>query len=88
MVLTRFDDSGAEEWSCLQCGRRMLLRWPPPSFEALVLDEGDPRVPHAGTKGDAALSAEAGADVRNDGVTTAELRWLREHGIAWDGRAK
>ena len=94
MVLTRSDESGAEEWSCPRCGRRLLLRWPPPRVELIVLDEGDPRVPHAGAKGVAAMTAKAvrdaearDADVRNDGVTATELRWLRDNGIAWHGPA-
>lgn len=40
MVLTRTVESGAEEWSCLSCDRRMLLRWPP-RYEKVVLEPGD-----------------------------------------------
>ena len=88
MVLTRSDESGTEEWSCPRCGRRVLLRWPPPRAEMLVLDEGDSRFTHTGAKGAAAMTAAAGPDMRNDSVTPSELRWLREHGIAWDGSEK
>ena len=40
MTLVGQVESGAEEWVCPRCGRRMLLRWPP-DYQKLVLDEGD-----------------------------------------------
>jgi len=54
MFLTGRTESGAEDWQCPECGRRMLMRWPP-SFESLVLEEGDPSALHAGAKGGALM---------------------------------
>jgi len=50
MILTGTGESGAEEWVCPTCGRRMLLRWPP-HYEKLVLDHGDEAAIHVGGKG-------------------------------------
>ncbi len=86
MVLTGLAESGAEEWLCPACGRRMLMRWPP-HFDALVLEGGDPTVPHAGAKG-GALMREAGvAQVPSADVPVGEQQWLRSNGIDWDGMA-
>ena len=40
MILTGSTESGAEEWTCPSCSRRMLLRWPP-DFDKFVLEHGD-----------------------------------------------
>jgi hypothetical protein len=74
------DASGAEEWRCPACGRHFIVRWPP-DYQRLVLAEGDPDATHVGHRGDAELrglrlSPAAGDDWR---------RWLRDHGIDWDG---
>ena len=50
MILTGSGQSGAEEWVCPTCGRRMLLRWPP-NYEKLVLEHGDEAAIHVGGKG-------------------------------------
>jgi len=51
MDLVRTHPAGAEEWLCPDCGRRLLVQWPP-SFKTVVLTEGDPAVTHSGTKGE------------------------------------
>ena len=50
MVLAERTESGAEEWVCPTCGRRMVMRWPP-NFERLILEHGDDRAVHIGAKG-------------------------------------
>jgi hypothetical protein len=50
MIRTGSGESGAEEWVCPTCGRRMLLRWPP-HYEKLILDHGDEAAIHVGGKG-------------------------------------
>lgn len=82
MVLLGLAEPGVEEWFCPTCRRRMLLRWPPPGLERTVLDEGDPSAVHAGVKGNAGM--RAAVSPRDSGVTAAEVRWLRDHGIEWD----
>lgn len=85
MVPAGLTESGAEEWLCPVCDRRILLRWPP-RFEMLVVHEGDSAATHAGAKGGVLMGgtvAQASAlDVPHD-----ERRWLRSNGIDWDGIA-
>ncbi len=50
MVLEDRQASGAEEWGCPDCGRRLVLRWFP-SYAKLVLARGDERVLHVGGDG-------------------------------------
>ncbi len=50
MILTGEVDSGAEEWFCLSCNRRMLMRWTP-EFDTLLLEHGDDTAIHFGGKG-------------------------------------
>ena len=86
MVLTGRTESGAEEWACPDCGRRMLMRWPP-RFEKIVLEDGDATAVHAGAKGGVLMGqAEVTQAVPTD-VPDSERRWLRGNGIDWDGAA-
>jgi hypothetical protein len=88
MVHEGTDATGMEEWRCPVCGRHFVVRWPP-DFERLVLAEGDENASHVGTKGEVGLSAiqltpstgEPAAGADGDGWR----RWLRDHGIDWDG---
>ncbi len=50
MVLETTHSSGAEEWYCPTCGRRMLVNWEP-KFKKIVLEAGDDSASHAGSKG-------------------------------------
>ena len=50
MILSGCAESGAEEWVCPSCGRRVLLRWPP-DYQKLVLERGDVTAIHVGGKG-------------------------------------
>lgn len=50
MVLEKTYPSGAEEWNCPTCGRRMVINWEP-SFKRTVLETGDIYASHAGFKG-------------------------------------
>jgi hypothetical protein len=74
--------SGAYEWSCTQCSRRILLRWPP-HYEKLVLDRGDDSVPHAGGTGGLQVGV---VDVTPRPPTPGEQdhAWLNDNGIDWD----
>lgn len=80
MILSGQAESGAQEWACPDCGRRLLLQWRPQP-ERLVLAQGDPSAVHTGGAG----------GVRAGGVTAAAVpppadrQWLRDHGIDWDG---
>jgi DNA-directed RNA polymerase subunit RPC12/RpoP len=83
MMRTGSTKSGAEEWRCPHCGRRLVLQWRP--FQRVVLDPGDERVQHIGAKG----GVDAGTvDVRPSSRVTLpedQARWLAENGMSWDG---
>lgn len=49
MILEKTHSSGAEEWNCPTCGRRMLIRWEP-NFKRTVLEAGSPEATHSGFK--------------------------------------
>jgi hypothetical protein len=85
MVLTGLTESGAEEWLCPMCQRRMLLRWRP-HFETLVLEHGDSNAMHAGSKGGARLRTGQ-ATPAPPVLSASEAQWLRSNGIDWDGLA-
>ena len=50
MVHAQTYASGAEEWHCPTCGRRMIMQWPP-KYKRIVLEPGDELAAHAGGKG-------------------------------------
>ena len=50
MELVQTYASGAEEWQCPTCGRRMIMQWPP-KYKKIVLEPGDELVSHAGGTG-------------------------------------
>lgn len=86
MVRTGLEESGAEEWLCPVCGRRMLMKWRP-RFERLVLEDGDPTAMHAGAKGGALMRTADVAQEPSTEVPASEQLWLRNNGIDWDGIA-
>jgi hypothetical protein len=86
MVHEGTDASGMEEWRCPVCGRHFVVRWPP-DYQRLVLAEGDPNASHVGTKGEVGLSGIQVTPAAGPGDEDAWRRWLREHGIDWDGQA-
>jgi hypothetical protein len=50
MILETTHPSGAEEWNCPTCGRRLLISWEP-KFTKTVLEVGDDFSIHSGGKG-------------------------------------
>lgn len=83
MILNGNAESGAEEWVCPSCGRRMLLRWPP-HYEKLVLDYGDDSAIHVGGKGGLRVGEAVVAPAPAGEVPSADRRWLRDNGIDWN----
>jgi hypothetical protein len=77
--------SGDDIWQCPRCGHRMLTRWTP-YFQAEVLAEGDPPVPHVGHLG-AAMAGHRVLRGPAASLTTGERSWLENNGIDWDGDA-
>lgn len=49
MILETTHASGAEEWFCPTCGRRMAITWHP--WKKIVLDQGDMYAAHSASKG-------------------------------------
>jgi hypothetical protein len=86
MVISGRDESGAEEWACPRCGRRMLLRWPP-HYAKLVLEHGDITAIHVGGKGGVQVTGITASPVPAEDVAGADQEWLRENGIDWDGES-
>jgi hypothetical protein len=50
MELAQIYASGAQEWQCPTCGRRMIMQWPP-KYKKIVLEPGDELALHAGGTG-------------------------------------
>lgn len=82
MTRTQTLEHGAEEWSCAQCGRRLLLRWPP-AFEKVVLERGDEWAAHASAASDLRPVIEA-RRAGPGGLAARDRGWLAEHGIDWE----
>jgi hypothetical protein len=49
MVLEKTYPTGAEEWNCPTCGRRMIINWQP--WKKVVVEPGDIHAAHSGSKG-------------------------------------
>ena len=49
MHLETTHTSGAEEWACSTCGRRLLMQWPP-AYSRTILEPGDEHATHSGSK--------------------------------------
>ena len=86
MILSGRAESGAEEWYCPACGRRMLLRWPP-DYEKLVLEHGDETAAHVGGKGGVRVTGAAVTPQPPAGAPGSDTKWLRDIGIDWDGES-
>jgi hypothetical protein len=82
MVHEGTDATGKEEWRCPVCGRHLIVRWLP-NYERLVLAEGDANASHVSSKGKVGFR---GIQVAPASGEDAWRRWLRDHGIDWDGR--
>jgi hypothetical protein len=82
MVLAGIAESGAEEWTCPMCDRRILLRWPP-HHEMLVLDPGDETVTHIGARGGVRVGALELTPALPP-VAESDRQWLHDNGIDWN----
>jgi hypothetical protein len=89
MRFERLHTSGAQEWFCPICGRRLLMQWPP-AFEKKVLVAGDQNASHTGGNvGDAPRqSMESDEAIALDALRPW-LKWVREAGLddLWNAAA-
>jgi hypothetical protein len=72
MELARTYVSGAEEWHCPTCGRRMIMQWPP-KYKKIVLEPGDEQASHAGGTGGLQMGGAQIASAE-DSLSTEEPR--------------
>lgn len=84
MILNGCAESDAEEWVCPDCGRRVLLRWPP-DFERLILEHGDETAIHVGGKGGVRMGGVEVSPPPAPGLSSEARHWLSSNGIDWDG---
>jgi hypothetical protein len=82
MTRTRSLELGVDEWSCTECGRRLLMRMPP-AFEQIVLERGDEAAAHVGGTGGLQIAEIEPYPANTGGPSAPERGWLAEHGIAW-----
>lgn len=55
MELRKVYQTGAEHWTCPECGRSFVMIWQP--FTRVLLKEGDEDVTHGGSKGGLQITA-------------------------------
>ncbi len=77
MILEKTHPTGAEEWYCPTCGRRMLFRWRP-EFRRIVLEPGDEYAQHSGSKGGLRIGPVQVTQVAEDEISEENLRVWRE----------
>jgi len=83
MTRTRILEPGVEEWSCTECSRRLLFRWPP-AFEKVVLDRGDEWAAHVGGGGGVHVTAANVAPADKTDLRASDRDWLAAQGIEWE----
>jgi hypothetical protein len=54
MTLETTYPSGAEEWSCPVCGRRLIMNWPP-AYKKIILEYGNEHALHSCNQGGSGL---------------------------------
>jgi hypothetical protein len=84
MTRTTTLEHGVEEWSCTECGRRLLMMRRPPAFEQFVLDRGDESAAHVGGTGGLQAGGMQAQRSRAVSLSERERGWLAEHGITWE----
>ena len=79
MQLVTTHPSGAEEWLCPTCGRRLLMQWRP-DYNRVVLETGDEHALHSGSKGGLQIGS-VGISEGEEPDVSAELRAAIEEAL-------
>jgi hypothetical protein len=88
MILEKTYSSGAEEWNCPTCGRRLLMDYGAP-FKKTVLEAGNEYAIHSGGKGGVHMGSMQALPV-DDSSSRGEVEdtrlapweaWLEERGF-------
>lgn len=76
MQLQITHSSGAEEWYCPTCGRRLLMHWQPErqNLDMLVLEAGDELIRHIGSTGGLRIGKSEVVTLDEEPVLSNELR--------------
>jgi hypothetical protein len=73
--------SGAEEWQCARCGRRLLIQWPPEYAQA-VLAAGQAEALHFFTRGGLHVQPDQLTEMRAEALADAWRMYAWEHWLA------
>ena len=76
MVLTAAYPTGAEQWTCAECGYQFLLQWPP-HYKKIVLIPGDDTAIHSGGKGGVEMNTKVVQE--DDPRLEPWEKWMEEH---------
>ena len=79
MLLDKAFPSGAEEWYCPACGRRILLRLPP-TDEMVIVEPGDKYASHWGSLGGVQFGAARVTQQDAESAKTSEenlIPWIK-----------
>lgn len=80
MVLAAEYPDGSQVWSCPECGRRLLMSWPP-NHSRSILEEGDPNAVHFGEMGSTGTDTDkASTQVElNDPYLAPYINWIENY---------
>lgn len=85
MVLVTTHPSGADEWHCPACGRRVLIQWPP-NYKKIVLESGDEYAIHSGGKGGITFGAPQLTQESENSTQDSDILSARDKArlVEWD----
>lgn len=69
MILEATHSSGAEQWYCPTCGKRMIITWDP--WKKVVLEQGDFYAAHSASKGGLKLGSVQTTQLNDDSIPSA-----------------
>ncbi len=73
MILVHESEDASQEWFCPECGRHLLISWPP-NYKRVVLEPGDEEAIHSGATGGVEMGPVESGNVDEEGFAP----WLIE----------